>query len=179
MVEEKSINIIKENKNGIALAALSEIGDRSEQQDAFGFCFENEQSLIVVCDGMGGHAGGRIASSIATEGFISDCSSGFVTDDCQYQDLLISCAKRVDREIASLTDENGVLLNAGSTAVAVIIAYKQLFWCSCGDSRAYLLRSKEFVQFTQDQNYKTVLREELNAGIITKDDYLKRVVGNW
>jgi len=51
-----------------------------------------------------------------------------------------------------------------------------LFWCSVGDSRAYLLRGEEFVQLTQDQNYGTVLNEQLKSGIIDRERYERESV---
>lgn len=60
-------------------------------------------------------------------------------------------------------------MNSGSTLVSIIIDHKKLFWCSVGDSRGYLMRNGEMVQFTQDQNYNTVLLEKKNSGQL--DDY--------
>lgn len=38
-----------------SLAVLSVMGDRTDQQDDFGYMLDDERSLIIVCDGMGGH----------------------------------------------------------------------------------------------------------------------------
>lgn len=160
----------------VTIAVRSEIGDRSEQQDSYGFAFIGNSLVLTVCDGMGGHKGGKAASSLARDTIIQDCKIGLAEANCDIQDLLISTMHKIDREIASLIDDNGSLLNAGSTTVTVIVSNKKLYWCSCGDSRAYLLRNREFVQVTKDQTYKTVLQEQLHAGIISQETYLKQII---
>ena len=53
------------------IAYLQAIGGRPEQQDCIGFSSLNEEMLVVLCDGMGGHKGGRLASQVAVEGILS------------------------------------------------------------------------------------------------------------
>ena len=168
-------NQLVNNENSImTLSAISVIGDRDSQQDSFGYSLKSNEGIVVVCDGMGGHKGGKAASSIAVEKFVSDYEANVSAED-PWQ-ALIRTAKESDAVISGLRDDSGRVLNAGSTCVAIIVKNDKLFWCSVGDSRAYLLRGEEFVQLTQDQNYGTVLNEQLKSGIIDRERYERESV---
>ena len=169
----KNNELVNDGNSIFRLSVLSSIGDRDDQQDSFGYSLKSDEGIIVVCDGMGGHEGGRLASSVAVDLFVSNYEKTYPENNPG--DLMQRIAVEADRKISELEDAQGVLLNAGSTAVALIIKDKNLYWCSVGDSRAYLFRKGEFVQFTQDQNYKTVLNERLNAGLIDESEYNKEL----
>ena len=171
MQNHKDNQLINDENAVINVSIMSVIGDRDEQQDCFGYLLKVNEGIVVVCDGMGGHEGGQIASSISTESFISDYEN--CTNDYDPEQQLILSAKTCDKKISELKHTNGEKMNAGSTCVGVIIRGKMLYWCSVGDSRAYLLRGDEFVQLTQDHNYGTVLNEKKRAGIITEEQFEK------
>lgn len=160
---------IKDENAVLQLSAISVIGDRAEQQDSFGFALRQNEGLIVVCDGMGGHKGGRIASEITAQNFLTRYEESHLLTG--QTDMMIAAAKASDKMISRLADEQGEPLNAGSTLVSVIVNQKSLMWCSVGDSRAYLLRGSEMVQLTQDHNYQTVLIEKKKAGLIDKEEF--------
>lgn len=169
MQNYKNDQLVKDENQMMDVAILTTIGNREEQQDMFGYHLMNNECIVVICDGMGGHKGGKLASSISVEQFLRDYRNHYPAQDPI--SLLMSSAKSSDAAISELRNDSGEKLNAGSTCVSVIIREKQLYWCSVGDSRAYLLRGEEFVQLTQDQNYKTVLGERLRTGEITDAEY--------
>lgn len=156
--------LIKDENLTFSMAAMSVLGDRSEQQDSFGYALKNRDGIVVICDGMGGYEGGKQASEIAVNSMLSAYDNLSV-------DSMIVGAKDADKKIAALSDMNGNRMKSGSTIVAVAVKNNCIMWCSVGDSRAYLLRSGEFVQLTKDQNYHTVLDEKLNAGMINREIY--------
>ena len=165
----QDFQIVNDGNSVFDLSVLSAIGVRSEQQDSFGYNLRCDEGIVVVCDGMGGREAGSVASSVAVKNVLDAYEGNF--SDASITELLIDCANETDQKICNLCDENGVKLNSGTTMVAVAIKDYSLCWCSVGDSRAYLARKGEFVQFTQDQNYKTVLDEKLRANLITEDAY--------
>lgn len=165
----KNNQLVKDENQIMDVAILTTIGNREEQQDMFGYHLMNNEGIVVICDGMGGHKGGKLASSISVEQFLRDYTNNYPTMDPI--GMLMESAKSCDIAVSNLRSESGEKLNAGSTCVAVIIREKLLYWCSVGDSRAYLLRGEEFVQLTQDQNYKTVLAEKLRTGAINDAEY--------
>lgn len=171
MLNYKDGQLLKDENSVCSVAALSVLGDRNEQQDSMGFLLKQNEGLVAICDGMGGHLGGSQASQTAIGCVLSAYSES--AEDIGYDRLLRDAAKKADLEVASLKSPLGEPLKAGSTMVSVIIKNRQLVWCSVGDSRAYLLRNGEFVQLTQDHNYMTVLLEKYRQGIITDDEFLR------
>lgn len=169
MQNREDYKIINDGNSDFDISVISAIGDRSEQQDSYGYNLRSDEGMIVVCDGMGGRDAGRLASDIAVQNILDAYKSSCDWD--QISDFLIDCANSADKTISNLCDKNGSPMNAGTTMVSVIIKEKSLYWCSVGDSRAYLFRNGEFVQFTQDQNYKTVLDEKLRADMISENEY--------
>lgn len=171
MLYHRDQQLVNDDNSSFSLAALSVIGDRTDQQDSFGYSLKQDEGLIVVCDGMGGHDGGKIASEMAVETFLTTYSERYMIGN--QIDVLIDTAKKADTLISQLKNDNGDPLNAGSTLVSVLINRKKLIWCSVGDSRAYLIRNGEMVQLTQDQNYHTVLIEKMNAGLLEEAEFQK------
>lgn len=162
-------HLLSDSNNVLEVSCLSVIGDREEQQDSFCYLLKETGGMVVVCDGMGGHQGGKIASNLATECF--EIEYGNIGSLEAVDDFLLNTVTSCDELISSLRNEEGELLKAGSTCVALVIRNKELHWCSVGDSRAYLLRGNEFVQLTQDQNYYSVLKAKLETGLISEEDY--------
>lgn len=171
MLYHKNQQLVNDDNSSFSIAALSVIGDRDEQQDSLGYSLKQDEGLIVVCDGMGGHEGGKIASELAVETFLAAYSERYLIGD--QIGVLIDTAKKTDVLISQLKKENGDLLKAGSTLVSILINRKKIIWCSVGDSRAYLIRNGEMVQLTQDQNYHTVLKEKMNAALLDEAEYQK------
>lgn len=154
-----------------SLTVMSTIGDRTDQQDDFGYDFNDSSAIVLVCDGMGGHNGGNQASATVTKRFLSDFKISQPDSSDAVMSFLHDATILSNSDVFELTDSNGDKLNAGSTLVSVAILKKQLFWSSVGDSRLYLFRDGELVQITQDHNYTTLLTEKLNMGLITQEEF--------
>lgn len=153
-----------------SLAVFSVMGDRTDQQDDFGYMLDDERSLIIVCDGMGGHEGGRLASNAAVNRFILQYKSA--PKNYEIIPFLEECTALANADVLNLKTASGEKLNAGSTLVAVMLdSSRNLYWNSVGDSRLYLFRDGDFAQITQDHNYTTVLLEKLNAGMIDREEF--------
>ena len=158
-----------EENAAMELAFLTVPGGREEQQDSFGFLLKENEGLAVVCDGMGGLRDGRRASRLAVRALLSAYEKAGPDDDAAK--LFIDTAKRIDSEICGMTDEAGDPLGSGSTMTAVFVSRRGLIWCSVGDSRGYLLRGSQFVQFTRDQNYQAVIDEKRRLNLISEEEY--------
>ncbi|WP_241548457.1 PP2C family protein-serine/threonine phosphatase [Gordonia alkanivorans] len=102
---------------------------------------------IAVCDGMGGHAGGSTASSLAAQ----RCTT--IEDDA-VDDLRASTAQRVQATsnfLNDVSDSTPDLYGLGTTLVTVLIdAYGSVLVANVGDSRAYRLESGFLGQLTID-----------------------------
>ena len=169
MLYHNEQKVIRAETSDFQMVALSVIGDRSEQQDSFGYFFSEDSGIVVICDGMGGHQGGKLASDVAVKTFLSHYNKDYLL--FPQTDKVIDVAKEADRMVFGLKTDRNEPLNAGSTVVSITITQKRLMWCAVGDSRAYLIRGEEMVQITQDHNYHTVLVEQMNAGILDQKTF--------
>ncbi len=151
------------------LSVCSVLGDREEQQDGFGYKLRSDEGLVVVCDGMGGHSGGKLASSVSVNTIINNYIQSYPVSNIY--NFLLTCVELADTKVASLTDESGCSLRAGSTVVAIVIRGHSLHWVSVGDSRIYLFRDDELVQATHDHTYQNLLDEQKARGEIDPEQY--------
>ena len=165
---------ISDSNSVMEIAIISVLGEREGQQDCFGYELRADEGLIVVCDGMGGHQGGQRASQTAVKLFLEKYAGYLQKEDAL--GFLLEATKEANEAVCNLQDTEGNQLNAGSTVVSVIVRDNHLCWSSVGDSRAYLHRKGEFVQITQDHNYKTVLDEKKSLGMITQEEYETEIV---
>ena len=120
---------------------------RKENQDAYAVRVSEDTgyTMCVVCDGMGGPGGGRLASTIAVETFLDACQgnlrSGMDAQEVrQVADFAVAAANRAVYQ-RSQTDPS--LKGMGTTLVSVVTWDDQALVSNVGDSRAYLIRPEE------------------------------------
>ena len=142
----------------ISWGARSDVGlVRPHNEDSYLL----QAPLFVVSDGMGGHAAGEVASSIAVEtiGEQSPTSA---------DDTLLGVAVEAANHAIIEAGENGKgSPGMGCTASAVYIEGSQMAVAHVGDSRVYLLRGGSLVRVTHDHSY---VEELVDAGQITADE---------
>lgn len=149
-------------KIALDYAARSDVGlVRSENQDS-GYAGPH---LLVVADGMGGHAGGDIASSIAIGTMVTLDGESHGGDDAT--DHLSRTIAAANAEIQSQVDHSPELQGMGTTVTALLRAGNKVALAHIGDSRAYLLRGEKFNQITHDHSFVQSLVDE---GRITEEE---------
>ena len=124
-------------------------------------------SLIAVADGMGGHAGGEVASKVAitTLAQILPLLNDNDMDPESLEDFLLNSLLEVDHEIGETADANDRLSGMGTTLTAIALYRERAYVLHAGDSRAYRLRGKELLQLTKDHS---VVQELIDSGAITE-----------
>ena len=172
MVSTGKNEFVSEITEPAEIAAMAVLGDRECQEDCFGFIADESSILFCLCDGMGGQKGGDIASRSAVNEMVAGFSDLNAADSIQT--VLSGLTTKADRTVFSLKDEKGNRLNAGTTLVAAVIRNHELYWNSAGDSRLYIFRRGKLRQITKDQNYRTVLEEQLMAGEICESEFQER-----
>nr|WP_317286258.1 Stp1/IreP family PP2C-type Ser/Thr phosphatase [uncultured Parolsenella sp.] len=127
----------------------------------------NEDSYLVrnplfgVCDGMGGHAAGEVASAIAVRSIASHAPE-------HADDMLLGAAIEAANEAVIQGAANGEgKPGMGCTATCCIIEGTKMAIAHVGDSRIYLLRAGTLVRLTHDHSY---VEELVDAGEITADE---------
>jgi len=149
---------------GIALryAARSDIGlgRYSNNQDS-GYAGPH---LLAVCDGMGGHAGGDVASSTALGQLVSLDGESHGGDAVA---LLSATLRRANAELRHRVDDEPRLSGMGTTATILMRYGSKIALAHIGDSRAYLLRDGELTRLTKDHTFVQSLVDE---GRITEEE---------
>lgn len=137
---------------------------RDSNQDS---CLINKElGLFVVADGMGGHSGGEVASSLAVqtmENFFQKSSQTHVEPRKLLAEAYLDSSRKIFDRAAN---ENPELTGMGTTMVAAYLKGQTLFVGNVGDSRCYLFHKPYLWQITEDHS---LLNEQLRAGIITED----------
>ncbi|MCS6924561.1 MAG: Stp1/IreP family PP2C-type Ser/Thr phosphatase [Candidatus Binatia bacterium] len=152
-------------------AAQSDIGRvRARNEDTFGFF--PETAFFVVADGMGGHAGGEIASQLAVETMFSYIAHSQhedltpVTDEtgrlCIGGRRLSIAIQRANAAILERSRQDPSLMGMGTTVAAILFDNREPFASigHVGDSRVYRVRNGTIEQLTEDHSLvQQLLRE--------------------
>ena len=143
---------------------------RKTNQDSLLVDFKKK--YFVVADGMGGHAGGEIASSMCVENtrkYIDEKLNNY-TKNLEISDLNSILERAVNDSSARIYEKSLEMPNLkgmGTTATVFKIFNNTGFFGHVGDSRLYLLRCNYIYQLTQDHS---LVSEQVAAGIITEKE---------
>jgi PPM family protein phosphatase len=113
--------------------------------------------LLAVADGMGGMAAGDVASNIVIAA-IAPLDEDVPGD--ALVDALRSAVESANQQLRDTVDANPHLEGMGTTLTAVLFSGSKIGMVHIGDSRAYLLRNREFSQITKDDTYVQMLVDE-------------------
>lgn len=125
--------------------------------------------LFIVADGMGGHAGGEVASAVAVEAidtYVQSHLTGPEPAD-HIATLLQTAIHQADAAIQTYARRHPKLEGMGTTVVVALCRGDQVHIAHVGDSRAYLLHNGELRQLTEDHSVVTQL---LKAGQLTPEE---------
>jgi PPM family protein phosphatase len=120
--------------------------------------------LAILADGMGGHAGGALASRMACDYFVG----AYTLPNGSQSNPLMNGLAAANEAIAAKVVENPLLQGMGSTLVAVSFAQEGIHWVSVGDSPLLLWRRGEIVQLNEDHSLAPDLDRLVAAGKITE-----------
>lgn len=161
---------------------LTDIGKaRNQNQDAFAIVEENDATLVVVADGIGGHQAGDVASKLACNLLMTYFKNLY---DHNPEKWFKQSLKKVNKIVFEEANNSVNLKGMGTTIVAAIITEDDVWILNVGDSRAYYLTKADMlIKITEDHSLANdlVVKEgmspeqarELGKHIIT------RAVGIW
>lgn len=123
-------------------------------------------AVAVLADGMGGHAGGALASRMACESFVK----AFLGETGSNRERLVAALSAANRAIADAVDRDPMLSGMGSTLVGVTFAADGIEWVSVGDSPLMLYRRGEVAMLNEDHSLAPELDRLAAAGAISEQD---------
>jgi protein phosphatase len=150
----------------IETASLTDVGRRrASNQDAFGGLVPASGArLLIVADGMGGHAGGATASRVAVETVEEVVGRSTDAPETTLRAALEAANRRVHEE----SQNDASLAGMGTTGVALLFQPDGSAWVAhVGDSRAYRLRDGRLEQLTPDHS---LVAELERRGMITAEE---------
>jgi serine/threonine protein phosphatase PrpC len=153
-------------------AGRQAVGKRSEQEDAYAFSVipacpgAATGLLVVVADGMGGHAEGSRASDMAVRTFVGAFHRG---GDTMRERFTRALDAANDALAAAIEADPDHLEGMGTTLLAAAATPLGLEWVSVGDSPLYLFRRGTLRRINADHSFRPVLREMVGKGELTED----------
>ncbi|ACY16330.1 cyclic nucleotide-binding domain-containing protein [Haliangium ochraceum] len=171
----------------LSFAAATDVGKQRDHNED-NFLIDKRLRLFVVADGMGGHAGGEVASSIAVheirdavyenrdvlERFRNDESG---TDAVEILQILEHAIQTACASVHSQAQADASKRGMGTTASVLLIAgpptHLRGFIAHVGDSRIYLARQSQCHQLTEDHSLvnELIRRGKLKRGELDSSPY--------
>jgi serine/threonine protein phosphatase PrpC len=142
---------------------------RTNNEDSV--ALDEEVSLAVLADGMGGYNAGEVASGMATAFIRAELgrwlqqAAGNATDSDVRRAMDI-CVDNANRAIFNAANSNPQYAGMGTTLVVSVFRERRLLMGHVGDSRGYRLRGGRLQQITRDHS---LLQEQIDAGLITAE----------
>jgi serine/threonine protein phosphatase PrpC len=128
---------------------------RTQNEDTM--YFDDFLGVYIVCDGMGGHASGQVASDIAIRTMIHSLKSG--EPDAPEQEQLVTAMKAANSSVFQRALMDQSCHGMGTTAVGIRFEEGLVHICHCGDSRAYLLRQQQMFPITRDHSLRNLYQD--------------------
>lgn len=154
----------------VTIGAESHTGiKRADNQDYYDFHIPEGDTiyqkgvLMTVADGMGGHSGGVVASTLAVNVLVAE----------YYRDKSSNITKSLKNAFLKANHDvyykakNSDLSRMGTTLTAVVLKRDKMYYAHVGDSRGYLICDKEILQFTEDHSHVASL---VRAGVISEEE---------
>ncbi len=147
---------------------------RPANQDAF-LCLP-EEGAFIVADGMGGHAGGEVASMLcilAIQTFMESAEAPLASrDGCEHpcQPVMQALSDAVNHAAVRIYEracEQPSLKGMGTTVTMLKIVDGCGYFAHVGDSRLYLLRQGALQQLTTDHSW---VNEQMSAGLLSREE---------
>lgn len=157
-------------------AARSHVGRRrTDNEDSY--LVDKGLRLFIVCDGMGGHAAGEVASSLAvrvvreavnkSRDKIQSLSDGTVSQRQALRTVLRNAVRLASLKVYRQSQSQSELRGMGTTLTLMLAAGSRAFVAHVGDSRLYLLREGKVHQITTDHS---MVNQMIRAGELDPED---------
>ena len=145
---------------------------RSENQDTYRFSELGDAILAVVCDGMGGAAGGKTAATLAEACFFESflalyrekLTSGYPVTSFDIKRFFNGAVYSANKAVHGTALGDTALAGMGTTLTAVFVFNNLVCTANVGDSRSYLISEDSIERLTRDHSYVQLLEDEGVSG---------------
>ena len=146
-------------------------GGRDYQEDAIvtDFPFGSDSGVVVLADGMGGHAAGDVASKIVVTEVFSELkfqSANFHEFEKDIPAMMIDAASGANTCVRDHVRQNPQTRGMGATMVSLVMVENRMFWMSIGDSPLYLMRGGKLRQLNEDHSMAPQIDFMVQSGLI-------------
>lgn len=150
---------------------LTDVGRRRENnQDQL--LVDEQRDVYAIADGMGGHAAGEVASSIAIQALAETIKNNSEEEANQF---LVDAFQEGNRRICESVLARGEWRGMGTTIVALVRREDRVIIGHVGDSRSYVLRDGALIQLTDDHSW---VAEQVRMGLLTNEEAHKHPMRN-
>lgn len=156
----------------VTVAAKTDLGRvRENNEDKFEFYMSEDPQVLasrglifLVCDGMGGHAAGQIASELACKTFIDVYMHHPASEPETAMAAGVQAANRFVTDVGRAVPARKGM---GTTLSSLVLIQDAAYTTQVGDSRIYRLRNNELLQLTHDHTW---VDEAVRAGMLTHEE---------
>lgn len=159
----------------IRCAGQTDVG-RVRENNEDSHLIDEPRGLYVVADGMGGHLGGKMASSLAVktvgenvaehDSELGEGASATPLESSSVPRLLADAVRAACAAIFEAAQGDAELQGMGTTVTAMLVRSDRAFIAHVGDSRCYLQRGERVIQITDDHS---LVNEQIKAGLISRE----------
>lgn len=179
MTEQPALDRTGKLTPGATAQALAEVscdiawdqiqGSRKAQEDcAVCIAMADSRHLLVLADGMGGHAAGDIASSVAVTSFCGAFEAPYMPEEpAERLKAALEAANYAIRDRVAVAPE---LADMGTTLVAAVVDGNELRWVSVGDSPLWLIRDGAIRRLNADHSVAGDLADRVATGEVTVEE---------
>jgi len=150
----------------VEYAKVSALGDRQDNQDRAAVVVSEDAAIMLVFDGMGGHADGAIAAETGLK-VVQDLFMSSTLPVFDPQGFLYMALARAHDEVVGLGKEVAVDFRPRATCAICLIQEGGAYWAHIGDSRIYQVRNSHVLTRSRDHSHVEVLIQE---GAITEEE---------
>lgn len=144
---------------------LTDIGQvREHNEDCFAVL--PHLGLFVVADGIGGRAGGEIASRMAVDSLREALENADPTGPREHMSRLVAGIELANTRIFAATEREPAKRGMGTTVVSALVWGDRVGIAHVGDSRCYRLRGRQLDLFTEDHS---LVNEHIRAGLLAPE----------
>ena len=134
---------------------------RTSNEDSFGY--RADRGIFLVCDGMGGAAGGEVASRMTVQTVLERMSS----DSATSPEALHQAIADANQAVLDCAERDPGLYGMGTTLVALLVRPGSAMIAHAGDSRCYLFRAGNLTRCTHDHS---LVDEQMRLGTMTQEE---------